>query len=56
MLKSLLDPSFKYTPAKEHEGDPTYLLRKFRRMQREAKENAAEAAVKVEPIKRKVAR
>lgn len=53
--RSILDKAFVYTKAREHQGDPTYLLRKFRRMQREAKENQAEAKAKVQTIHRRKA-
>jgi hypothetical protein len=43
-MKSILDKTFRYTPAKAHEGNADYLRAKFRRMQNEirAEQKAAE--------------
>jgi hypothetical protein len=51
--RSILSKDFAYTPARAHEGDPQYLLRKFRRIQREQKANETQAAQVVRQIKRK---
>lgn len=52
-MKSILDRSFVYTPSKDHQGDPTYLLRKFKKIRAEQAKNRAEAVEKVQPITRK---
>jgi len=48
-MKSILDRSFKYTPAAK-----TDISRLFKRIRREQEQNAKEAQSKVEPIKRGV--
>lgn len=54
-MKSILDRSFQYTPSRVHEGNPTYLLDKFRKMIKEQQRNAKERDEKVQPMKRKSA-
>jgi len=55
MVKSILDPSFRYVKAAE--TTPEYMRAKFKKMIREQKEREqsikAEAAVKVKPLKGK---
>lgn len=51
-MRSILDKSFVYVPAKAHEGDPTYLLRKFRKIVREQKAIASEQSLKITQIKK----
>lgn len=49
--KSILDPTFRYTKASAH-LDPNYLLRKFRKMQRQQGKADAQAKEIVRPIRK----